>query len=467
MTQGALRPVDPSTMLDWQTVQNILISLALGAVVGLERQSHRIEGSPRSATGVRTFALASLLGTVSAIASQNGFPGLIYLTGAGYFLMILAYLFFEFREHEGIPGITTEVAALIVFVLGVLVPSNPLLAAALGVIVAAILSVKTYTHGAVEKLSQVEILATLKFLLLLVVLLPLLPDQAMGPDKIYNPRELGYLVVLISAISFAGYFAIRFMGNRRGIALTGALGGLASSTAVTLAMAGRVKASNDAAEVRAPATFAIIIANAITPVRLLIAVAVINVSVATALVLPLLAIGAPSVIIAALVWPRMKRAASEEVLPTDAPEKDGGQPTDPLSSAAPCENDRDETSESFGITNPFRLVPAIKFGVIFILIIGVVHLARTSFGQSGTYTASFLSGFTGVSAISIALARMQESGDATMLIATRGVILAVLANGVAKIAMCATLGSKRLGLHVALALLPIFVVGLVIFAALG
>lgn len=459
-------------MLDWQTVQNILISLALGAVVGLERQSHRIEGSPRSATGVRTFALASLLGTVSAIASQNGFPGLIYLTGGGYFLMILAYLFFEFREHEGIPGITTEVAALIIFVLGVLVPSNPLLAAALGVIVAAILSIKTYTHGAVEKLSQAEILATMKFLLVLVVLLPLLPDRAMGPDNIYNPRELGYLVVLISAISFAGYFAIRFMGNRRGIALTGALGGLASSTAVTLAMAGRVKASGDAPEVRVPATFAIIIANAITPVRLLIAVAVINVSVATALVLPLLAIGAPSVIIAAIVWPRMKRAASGEVIAPEPSENDGGAATDKISSdeitsADPSENDGDETSESFGITNPFRLVPAIKFGLVFVLIIGVVHLARTYFGQSGTYVASFLSGFTGVSAISIALARMQESGEATMLIATRGVILAVLANGVGKIAMCATLGSKKLGLHVALALLPIFIVGVIIFATLG
>lgn len=452
-------------MLDWPIVQNILISLALGAVVGLERQSHRAEGSTRSSTGVRTFSLASLLGTVSAIASQNGFPGLIYLTGGGYFLMILAYLFFEFREHDGIPGITTEVAALIVFVLGALVPTNPLLAAALGVIVAAILSIKKYTHGAVEKLSQVEILATMKFLLVLVVLLPMLPNQAIGPDKIYNPRELGYLVVLISAISFAGYFAIRFMGKRRGIALTGALGGLASSTAVTLSMAGRVKAADDAPEVRTPATFAIIIANAITPIRLLIAVAVVNVEMATALILPLLAICAPSVIISALIWAKMHRGSGDEKTSDDA-QPDDAQP-DALSEQASPDPAGEDTSESLGLTNPFRLVPAIKFGLVFILIIGVVHLARESFGQSGTYIASFLSGFTGVNAISITLARMQESAETTMLVANRAIILAVLANCIIKIGMCATLGSKKLGLHVALALLPVFVIGVTIFAMLG
>lgn len=446
-------------MLDWQIVQNILISLALGAVVGLERQSHRIEGSPRSSTGVRTFALASLLGTVSAIAADNGFPGLVYLTGGGYFLMILAFLFFEFREHEGIPGITTEVAALIVFVLGALVPSNPMLAAALGVIVAGILSIKPYTHGAVAKLSQTEILATMKFLLVLVVILPLLPDRAMGPDDIYNPRELGLLVVLISAISFAGYFAIRFMGTRRGIALTGALGGLASSTAVTLAMAGRVKSSDDSPAVRVPATFAIIIANAITPVRLLVAVAVVNVSLATSLALPLLAICAPSVLIAALIWPRMKRLAGVEE------HKDEGEDDE---KEADCESVEDESPESLGITNPFRLVPAIKFGLVFVLIISVVHLARVYFGQSGTYIASFLSGFTGVNAIGIALARMQQDGgEGAMLIASRGIILAVLANCLVKIIMCASLGSKKLGLHVTLAMLPIFVIGVAIFATLG
>ena len=250
------------------------------------------------------------------------------------------------------------------------------------------------------------------------------------------------------------------MGKRQGIALTGALGGLASSTAVTLSMAGRVKAADDNPEVRVPAIFAIVIANAITPIRLLLAVAVVNLAVASALVLPLLAICAPSVIIAAIVWPRMSRAASEEA----------GQSDGSLQKSAESTGDderEDETSESLGITNPFRLVPAIKFGLVFILIIGLVHLARTFFGQSGTYIASFLSGFTGVNAISIALARMQESGEATMLIVNRAIILAVLANALAKITLCATLGSKKLGLHVALALLPTFVVGAIVFALLG
>jgi uncharacterized membrane protein (DUF4010 family) len=434
-------------MLDWQMVQNIIISLALGAVVGLERQSHsqKSEGDASSSTGVRTFSLASLLGTVSAIASENGFPGLVYLTGAGYFLMILAYLVFQFRQHEGMPGITTEVAALILFVLGVLVPYNPMLAAALGVIVAAILSVKRYTHGAVEQLSQAEILATMKFLLLLVVLLPILPDASMGPGGIYNPRELGYLVVLISAISFVGYFAIRFMGKRRGIALTGALGGLASSTAVTLSMCARVKETGDARDVRLAATFAIIVANAIMPIRLAIAVAVINLSVARALLLPLLAVCAPGLAIAGLIWWKLSGAGA---------------------GAAEAE-DGDQAPDKLGLTNPFRLVPAIKFGLVFVMIIGLVYLARVYFGQSGTYIASFISGLAGVDAISIALARMEGAAEIAMSVAVRGIILAVLANAVTKIGMSALLGSKKLGLYVTLALLPILAIGVVELLLLG
>jgi uncharacterized membrane protein (DUF4010 family) len=437
--------VEVATTLDWELVQYILISLGLGAVIGLERQSHYEAESPREAIGVRTFALASLLGTSSAIASQNGVPGMVYITGVGYFLMIIAYLVFEYRERDTIPGITTEVAALLVFVLGVLVPYNPLFAAALAVIVAAILSVKRHTHLLVEKLSQEEILATMKFLLVLLVLLPILPDQGMGPDGIYNPRELGYLVVLISGISFVGYFAIRFLGAKRGISLTGALGGLASSTAVTLAMGHRVNESGDDRGVRLAATFAILIANAIMSVRVTVEVAAVNSDVLETLLIPIVAMAVPGALVAAFLWYKMSKGSDEDE--AESAGQSTGQPPD------------ESVDEELDITNPFRLGPAIKFGLLFVAIIGGVHLAREYFGNSGTYVAALISGLADADAISIAVARMADAGDVTEATATRAIVIAILANSFVKAAISAFVGSKKLGLYVVAGLLPMLAAG--------
>jgi uncharacterized membrane protein (DUF4010 family) len=427
--------------LDLELVQYILISLGLGAVVGLERQSHFNDTSASAAIGVRTFALASMLGTASALASQSGFHGLVYIAGVGYFLMVIAYLIFQYRERDSIPGITTEVAALMVFVLGALVPFNSMLAAALAVIVAAILSVKRYTHLLVDKLSQEEVLATMKFLLVLVVLLPLLPDRGMGPDAIYNPREIGLLVLLITGISFVGYFAIRFLGQRRGISLTGILGGLASSTAVTLGMSHHVKESGDARSVRTAATFAIVVANAIMSVRVTIVVAAVNPSLLPTLLVPVIAMAIPGAVVAGYLWFRMKRHHDDT---PDGEDEDEGE---------------SDNAEDLDITNPFRLGPALKYSVLFVVIIGIVHLAKVYLGTSGTYLTALVSGLVEANAISIALARMQSAGDITMLIATRAIVIAILANSFIKAGISGVLGSKKLGLQVALGLIPMLVAG--------
>lgn len=438
--------------LDWQLFQYVLVSLAIGAVVGLERQSHYSEETAREAIGVRTFSLASLLGTVSAIATSEGLEGLIYITGGGFFAMIVAYLFLEYRHRKVLPGITTEVAALIVFVLGALVPTNSVLAAASGVIVAAILTIKRYTHRIVDKLSQEEILATMKFLLVTVVLLPVLPSTGFGPGDIYNPRELWFLVILISGISFVGYFAIRFMGKRRGISVTGALGGLASSTAVTLAMCQRVTEAGDDRGVRLAATFAILIANAIMSVRVTIEVAAVNAQMLELLLIPIVAMAVPGGLVAGFVWWRMTREANKKGA---AGEEEQPEPTE------------EDAEEELDITNPFRLAPALKFGLLFVIIIGAVHYAREFFGSSGTYAAALISGLADADAISIAVARMAEDGDITELTATRAIVIAILANSFVKAGISAFLGSRRLGLYVAAGLVPMLAAGAVAVLMMG
>ena len=283
--------------LDFALIRSIAISLALGGIVGLERESHREPESSLGSVGVRTFALSAVLGTASVLAIDV-LPALPYVVGVGYFALLVAFFWHERRATEHEVGITTQISAMVVFVVGVLVPTNPLFAASIAVIVAIVLSLKSYTSRFVRLLTPAEIISTMKFLLVTVVLLPLLPNEAVDPWGFYNPREIWLLVVLISGISFMGYFAIRFMGAKRGLALTGILGGMASSTAVTLAMSRQVRHQPESQTLLLSAAFAIMLANAFMFVRVTAAVAVINVTLVQTIWIPFVVMAIPGTLIA-------------------------------------------------------------------------------------------------------------------------------------------------------------------------
>ncbi|MFB6375043.1 MAG: MgtC/SapB family protein [Bradymonadaceae bacterium] len=438
------------TTLDWQLVQSIMIALALGGLIGLERQSHHDAENPIESVGLRTFALAALLGCLSVLAAPIS-PAVPYIAGIGYLLLVVAFLYFEFRTRETTPGITTQVSALLVYVIGAIVPSEPVLASVIAVLVASILSVKDWTHRLVKNLSEEEVLGTMKFLLVSVVLLPILPSEPIDPWDIYNLQEIWLLVVLVSGISFAGYFAIRFFGRDRGIALTGALGGLASSTAVTLAMAQRVKAADDNRSVVTAAAFAILIASGIMTVRVVFLVLAVNATFATVLWLPLGAMAVPGILVAWYFWSRIADGDPEEPEAANGELEDRGEESK--------QSAFDDADDDLEISNPFELSPALKFGLLFMVIIGGVELAHQAFENSGTYVASLLSGLANMDAISVTLARMVESGDVTDLIGARGVVIAVIANSFSKAAMATMLGSKRLGAYVVAGLLPTAAVG--------
>lgn len=429
--------VEFDTPLDWQFLQSIVIALSLGGLIGLERQSHHEAERPVESVGMRTFALASLLGCLSVLAAPIS-TAAPYIAGGGYLLLIVSFLYFEAEARDTMPGITTQVSALLVYVVGVLVPEEPVLASVTAVLIATILSVKDWTHRMVQSLSEEEVMGTMKFLLISVVLLPILPSEAVDPWDIYNLREIWFLVVLISGISFAGYFAIRFLGRDRGIALTGALGGLASSTAVTLAMCQRVQASDDAKPVRMAAAFAILIASGIMTVRVIFLVLAVNAAFAGFLWIPLGSMAIPGIIVSWILWGRL---GEDEKSGDGAPEDD------------------EEPEDDLEISNPFELTPALKFGLLFVIIIGGVEVANQTFETSGTYIASFVSGLANMDAISITLAQMVEGGDVVRIVGTRGVIIAIIANSFSKAAMSFALGSKKLGLYVLGGLLPMAVVG--------
>ena len=248
------------------------VALAIGLLIGLERgwQSRALPEGARVA-GVRTFGLIGLLGGALAVAVEGGgdlllmggFLALGALIALGYWQQVLA---------RGDLSITTAVSALLTFALGALAGIGMLVpAAAGGVTVALLLGVKPELHAAMQRFDRAELLAGLRLLVISVVVLPLLPDQGYGPWQALNPYRLWWMVVIVAAISFSGYVAVRIAGERLGMTITAFLGGLTSSTAVAVSMAQRCR---DQPSRRMLFAGAATFASAMMPPRLLVVIAV-------------------------------------------------------------------------------------------------------------------------------------------------------------------------------------------------
>ena len=208
----------------------ILVALGAGLIIGVERERRGGEHSPPAMAGVRTFALTSLLGVFAALADSAVLLGVV---AAGVVaLTAVAY----FRESGGSKlesGLTTEVALLATFVTGVLAASQPLLAAAAGVLIVLLLVLRAPLHGFARKeLSEQELRDAVLLAAAAILVLPLLPDHPIDPLQVVNPRLVWKLTVLIMLVDATGYVAQRLVGPRAGLAVSGLLGGFVSSTAV-------------------------------------------------------------------------------------------------------------------------------------------------------------------------------------------------------------------------------------------
>lgn len=262
------------------------LALLIGALIGLEREFIQQRSGDPDFAGIRTFALISLLGAVAAFLS-NEFGIVIFV--ASYLAIVLLI----FASHIGDvyrgerEGMTTEVVALMTPFFGAMVFwGYAAEAAALGVVAALILALKPTLHGLTRRMSTLDLRATLEFALITAVVLPILPNEAFGPFGVFNPREIWLLVVLVSGISFVGYILIKAMGARRGLSVTGLLGGLVSSTAVTLSLSGR---SKDNPSLSPALGLAIILASCILFPRVLVEVFAVNASL-----LPLIRVQSPA-----------------------------------------------------------------------------------------------------------------------------------------------------------------------------
>lgn len=384
------------------------LSLAIGFLIGLERGwNERDEEEGHRTAGLRTFSLVGLLGGVTAALSKDG--GIVLLA-AGFVTVGAALAAFMWREnvHKENYSATSLVAALLTFALGAYAVLGDQAAAA-GAAVAAVLllAYKPVLHGQLARITWEELRSGLLLAAMTFIALPLLPNRAIDPWGAVNPYELWLMTILIAAISFVGYVAVKLVGTNRGLLLSAGLGGLVSSTAVTISLARLARGNPGHARVLASGVMA---AGAVMLPRVLILAGLINQPLALLLAPAMLAATAVTAIAAAVLM--LKRGGG------------GG-------------GGRDLT-----VKNPFELGQVLKFGALLAAIVFAVALARTYIGDTGIYALAALSGFADVDAITLSLAR-EEGAPATAALA---ILIAAAVNTLAKSLYAWVSGGARLGL---------------------
>lgn len=388
------------------------IALFIGLLVGLQREySYDEEAKPHQKTfgGVRTFTLMSLVGCTAAYAAELlgsawVFVGIVAVLGG---LVGISYFV---SASRGETGITTEVSAIFVVLVGGLAFWDEMaLAVALGVITTALLSLKVELHHFAERISREDILATLKFAIITAIVLPVLPNQSFwpAPFDVLNPYKIWLMVVLISGISFLGYVLVKVAGPRRGVGLTGLLGGLASSTAVTLSFAQR---SQKNVQLAKPFALAITIAWTVMFIRILVVVGALSLPLLRVVWLPITAAGLAGLAYGVYLY------------------------------FAPRLDDDEEVS----VTNPFELGPAVTFGLLYGLILLVSRAAQLYFGDTGVYVSSILSGLADVDAITLSMTELSSQGTVALETAARAITFAAMSNTVVKGSIVLSSGSASL-----------------------
>jgi uncharacterized membrane protein (DUF4010 family) len=402
------------------------LGLAIGAgfLIGLERERSRApEDGTSFVGGARTHPLLALTGALSGLAARGlGTAVVIVPFAALVVLLALNYAGDVWRDRQR--GITSEVAFLVTFALGVVAVAENVIAelstrafvvAGAAVVAATILSAKPALHPLVGRISGHDLAAAMRFLIVAVVVLPLLPDRTYGPLDVLNPFQIGALLVLISALSFAGYAAVRQLGPERGLWLTGLAGGLVSSTAVTLSMAGRARASP---ELRGPASTAVVLASTVMFARVLVLVAVANASLLTIVLPPVAAAGLGS---AGAAFVLRLRGRGEKV-----------------------------RAGALGVQNPFELGSALRFALLFAAVLVASKAASTHLGTGGIYLAGVLAGGTDVDAITLSMANLSSAGIAERVAAT-AIFLGTASNSVVKAIMAIVAGGWTFGRRVLVA----------------
>jgi uncharacterized membrane protein (DUF4010 family) len=383
---------------------SLSVALGLGLIVGFQR-----ERAEESLAGFRTFPLITLAG---ALAGHLG----IWL-GAGWIvsasllalttLVVMGNLA-RWRSGRSAAGITTEMAALVMFLVGTTAALGHVPAAvAVGGVVAVLLHFKRPMHALARRLSDDEVRAVMRIVVIGLVILPVLPDRSYGPYEVLNPFRIWLMVVLIVGISVTSYVVYKLADARVGTLLGGILGGFISSTATTASYARHARERSDFAPA---ATVVLMVSSTVVFVRIFIELAAVAPDLLLQMAGPLLAMTLANTLLSAAafwIWGRSVAGSAEQ-------------------------------------RDPSELKAALVFGVLYGVVIFAVAAAKEHLGDAGLYAVAAVSGLTDVDAITLSVANLAETGSVETRTAWRAVLIAALSNLVFKGALAAALGGAPL-----------------------
>ncbi len=417
--------------LDLSTLKEAAMAVALGLMMGLERERSGFERShpeaedgqqrraadalepPAGSLGARTFALLTLLGWLSMRVGGDSLAMPIAVMALTGFMVGLFYHLTSGADR----GLTTEVAALAAPLLGMLLIRDALLATALAVIVTLLLLSKPWFRAWIPRLHREDLTATMQLLLVFAILLPLLPVRTLDPWGVLSPRKVGWMVALIAAVDFLGYALNRILGSRRGAVLTGLVGGLVSSTVVTVTLS---RQAHEDPHLREPGQVAVLLACAVMGLRVAILAGVVG---GPSLVNPLLLPVAVMILVLLGVAGWTYRKGVHTV-----------------------------AAEGMPLRNPFQLKRAAIWGVALAAVLLASAAARAYFGDRGLLVAAGLSGLADVDAITLAVGSQVRGVGLAPATAVLAIVLAIGANTMTKAVIAWVSGGAAFGRRVAWAL---------------
>ena len=388
-------------------ILNLIVALGIGLLIGAERERRKGEGPSRSAAGIRTFAVTSLVGAISF--TVGGDLVLAVATAGVITLTAFAYL----RTHENDPGLTTEIALILTALLGGLSVQQPALAAGVAVVVAIVLAARTPIHHFVRSsLTEAEVTDALIFAGATLVVLPLLPDRSLGPFDALNPHAIWIIVILVMAISAAGYVAVRMLGARFGLPIAGLASGFISSTAAIGAMGARAA--------RAPDVLAATVAGAVlstvaTIVQMAAVLAATSAITLRTLSVPLICAGVAAAAYGTVFTIRALRQKIE----------DEPQPG-----------------------RAFSLSTALAFALTLSGILVASAALREWFGETGVIVAAAVAGFVDTHSAAISIASLVASGKMNAADAVVPILAGLSTNTLSKMIFAWTSGGHSFALRV-------------------
>jgi uncharacterized membrane protein (DUF4010 family) len=426
--------------MDWTDDPNVhrglqlLIAALIGLFVGLERERSRTDDDrkpdQRPFAGIRTFTLVSVSGFAAALLGELLHPA-VFVAGLAIVGLLAIASHVASREHG---GLTTEVAFVLTYLTGALVQRDLfLLSGVLALLLTAVLATKPALHRFARAVSREDLHAALKFGVISLVILPILPNRTWDPWEALNPRVIWLMVVLISGVSFAGYVMVKIVGPKAGLGLTGLLGGLVSSTATTLSFSQR---SRSAATLVRGFAMGILLACTVMYPRVCLEAFVVNPRLGRALLLPL---GAITAVALALTLVLVLLSRREK------------QPTE-------------RKVESI-YRNPVELRPAIRLALAFAAISFLIKVTQGWFGSSGLFGIALLSGLTDMDALTLSIARLEGQEGVARSTAVAAVLLGSLANTIVKAGIVWTAGTPALRRAAGLPLIAVALATLAVFAA--